>query len=107
MIVVTQTRRAAHAARWRSAGRRPAGSRDKHPRFSATERIGRSHQEVIEVLAGIERKLGQDHHAGQLGEIAVLLKDNVLRRLVSIERALGLVEQPETTTGMRNRRRGA
>lgn len=75
---------------------RPAGSRDKHPRFSAAERIGRSNQQLLEALAGIERKLGTDRHAGQLGEIKVLLKDNVLRRLTAIERQLGLVEQPQT-----------
>ena len=76
----------------RPAGRR-AGSKDKHPRV---DRVARSHREVLDVLAGIERRLGTDRHAGQLGEIKLLLRDNVLRRLVVIERALGLVEQPKT-----------
>jgi hypothetical protein len=74
---------------------RPVGGKDRHPRISA-ERIGRSHREVLDALAGIERKLGTDLHAGQLGEIEMLIRDNVLRRLVAIERALGLVEQPKT-----------
>ena len=72
---------------------RPKGAKDKYPRVN---RVARSHQEVLDALGAIERKLAQDRHAGQLGEMKLLLRDNILRRLVSIERALGLVEQPQT-----------
>jgi hypothetical protein len=56
----------------------------------------RSDRQLLDALAAIERKLGQDRHAGQLGEIKGLLRDNLLRRLTAIERQLGLVEQPQT-----------
>jgi hypothetical protein len=83
---------------------RPKGRKDKHPRVRiSTESVTRSNQQVLAALAGIERRLGTDRHAGQLGEITVLLKDNVLRRLVGIERAFGLVEQPQTPRVSRRR----
>jgi hypothetical protein len=79
---------------------RPKGAKDKYPRV---DRAARSHQQLLDALAGIERKLGRDRHAGQLGEITVLLKDNVLRRLVAIERAVGICEQPQTPKVSRRR----
>jgi hypothetical protein len=66
-------------------------------------RVERSHQQVLDALASLRRALGHDRHAGQLGEITMLLRDNVLRRLVAIERALGLVEEPQTPRISRRR----
>ena len=80
---------------------RPKGSKDSYPRPArvSTESVAHSQRQVLAALKDIERQLGhvnRQPHAEQLGEIHVLLKDNVLRRLVAIERALGLVEHPKT-----------
>jgi hypothetical protein len=84
---------------------RPKGSKNKQPRVRRVldGRAARSHQQLLDALAAISRQVGQTRQTPQLGEITVLLRDNVLRRLVGIERALGLVERPQTPKISRRR----